>query len=147
MPTDASAPAATYRLVDRTRDFALEVEAPDMAGVASGVVRGLLALLTDAPASVSTEHELDLDVTGIDEAATLAALGNEVLYLFDAERWLAADVSLTVVEPTRLAGVVRGEPFDPARHPIARPMKAVTHHGAAVVREGHRLRARLVVDL
>ncbi len=147
MPTDAAAPAATYRLVDHTGDFALEVEAPDMAGVASGVVRGLLALLTDAPATVSTEHELDLDVNGIDEAATLVALGNEVLYLFDAERWLAADVTLTVVEPTRLAGVVRGEPFDPARHPIARPFKAVTHHGAAVVRDGDRLRARLVVDL
>ncbi|MBX3470982.1 MAG: archease [Planctomycetes bacterium] len=140
-------PEPSYRFFDHTGDFGVDVEAPDEATAVAACARAFLALLTDAPETVAEREALDVRVTGVDAPATLVALGNELLFLFEVERFLCARFAPSTVEADVIAGTAHGERFDPARHPIARPVKAVTHHEAALERRGRRVRARLIFDL
>lgn len=140
-------PELHYRFFDHTGDFGVDVEAPSEEEAVAAAARAFLALLTDAPEAVSEREARDVRVGGIDAPATLVALGNELLYLFEVEKFLCARFEPGVVEATRIEGTAHGERFDPARHPIARPVKAVTHHQARFERQGGVVRARLVFDL
>jgi SHS2 domain-containing protein len=141
------APAAGHRFFDHTGDFGVELHGPDPAALAAELARAYLELFTDAPASVAEREAREVRVSGIDEADLLVALGNELIYLFEVEKLLVARFEPGALEPGALSGVVHGERFDPARHPIARPVKAVTHHGARCEPHAGGWRARLVFDL
>lgn len=136
-----------YRFFDHTGDFGVDVVAPTRRGVVAACARAFLDLLTGAPETVVERAAREVRVTGIDAPDTLVALGNELLYLFEVERFLCARFEPTTVEEGVIAGVAHGEPFDAARHPIARPMKAVTRHDARFARDGRVFRARLIFDL
>ena len=138
----------TYRFLDHTGDFAIEVEAEDIPAAYALAARALLHLITDAPERVRESVQREVSVTGVDPADVLVALGNELLYLFEVERFLCARLEVHVLHEDQLDAVAFGETFDASRHPIARPAKAVTHHGA-VLEDGPagRALARFVVDL
>jgi SHS2 domain-containing protein len=140
-------PQGSYRFFDHTGDYGVDIEGPSEAEVVRLAARAFVDLLTDAPDTVREVEARELAVTGIDAPATLVALGNELQYLFEVERFLCARFEPTVVEPTRIAGTAHGERFDPARHPIARPAKAVTHHQATFEKKKRRVHARLIFDL
>ena len=137
----------SYRFFDHTGDFGVDVCTPTRRGAVAACARAFLDLLTGAPETVVEREAREVRVTGIDAPATLVALGNELLYLFEVERFLCARFQPTTVEEGVIAGTAHGEPFDPDRHPIARPMKATTHHDARFARDGRVFRARLIFDL
>ena len=137
-----------YRFFDHTGDFGVDVEGASQPECVARCARAFLDLLTDAPHTVVEREARPLEVTGIDRAATLVALLNELLFLFEVEKLLCARFAPAALEETRFAGTAHGERYDPARHPIARPVKAVTHHGARLARERDGVwRARLIFDL
>lgn len=165
-----------YRFFDHTGDFGVDLWGPDRGAVQRALARAFLDLLTGAPDAVRPREERALVATGLDDADALVALGNELLFLFEGEGFLCADLALEphddednddedadpVDDPdddsdpgddiVRIVATARGEPFDPDRHPIARPIKAVTHHAASCAEDPsappeERVRARLVFDL
>lgn len=139
--------AASYRFFDHTGDFGVELTGPDPASLAAGLARAWLDLFTGEPGAVGETSAQEIAVSGVDLADLLVALGNELIYLFEVEKLLCARLEVTALTGERLAGVVHGERFDPARHPIARPVKAVTHHGARCEPHGSGWLARIVFDL
>ena len=140
-------PEPHYQFFDHTGDFGADIVAPSEEEAVAAAARAFLALLTDTPETVAEREARDVRVTGIDAPATLVALGNELLFLFEVEKFLCARFAPTAVDDDLIEGTAHGERFDPARHPIARPVKAVTHHEARFEREGDVVRARLVFDL
>lgn len=142
-----------YTLVDHTGDIALALEGADAAALFDGLTRGLLHVLTDeASCEVREDRAHEVTLEAGDLAELLVAFGNEWLFLFEVEQLLGARVELTALDedaPDGVAGtfVLHGERFDPERHPIARPFKAVTHHDAVVTRHDAGLRASIVIDL
>lgn len=142
---------ADYRFIDHTGDFGLELEAADLGEVFAGVARAFADLLTDGPDLVAAQEARELTVSGLDAPDLLVAFANELLYLFEVEGFLCARFEPTRASPSEVAGTCFGEPYDPARHTIARPVKAVTHHAVrcepARPSEGDGWRARLIFDL
>jgi SHS2 domain-containing protein len=136
-----------YRFFDHTADFAVEVRGPDVPALLAASVRAFAHLLTDRPDAVAGTEAVPLELDAVDAEDLLVTLGNELLYRFEVDGWLAARLEIAAVEDGRLTGTLHGEPFDAARHPIARPAKALTHHGVAIEGAGSGLRARLVYDL
>ena len=126
-----------YRFFSHTADAAVELEAPDEAGLRAAGVAALRELLVgDSPVAGTSERPIA--PSGRDAADRLIRYLQEVLYLYDTERFL----------PDRVLPLgVSGEPFDPARHHALREVKAVTYHGAAVVPDGDGYRATIVFDV
>ncbi len=137
----------SHRFFDHTGDFGVDLTAAVREGIYVEAARAFVALLTDAPDRVVERDTREIDVAGVDPADVLVALGNELLYLFESGGWLAARIEVEELDDDGLRATAHGEPYDPERHPIARPIKAVTHHGAAIAREGDEWRGRLIFDL
>ena len=71
---------------------------------------------------------------------------NELIYLFEVEEYLCARFEVDELGEDFLSGTAHGERFDAERHPIARPMKAVTHHGAELKDTETGVRGRIIFD-
>lgn len=138
---------AAHRFFDHTGDFGVELEADDLAGLYAEVATGFAALLTGDGGSIAERESRLVHVGGVDEADLLVALGNELVFLFETEGFLPARLEVSELGARSIAAVVHGEPYDPKRHVIARPIKAVTHHGAETLEREGRLRVRLLFDL
>ena len=137
----------SHRFFDHTGDFGADMEAQTREELFAELAPALMHLLTDNLQVILTTDDYELEVEGIDDEALLVALGNELLYLFEVEGFLSASLSDVEVEDGVLRARVHGEHFDPARHPIARPIKAVTHHGAEVALADGTWKARVIFDL
>jgi SHS2 domain-containing protein len=127
-----------YRFFSHTADAAVELEAPDEAGLREAGVAALRELLVgDSP--VASTGERPIVPSGHDAADRLIHYLREVLYLYDTERFVPAEAS---------PEGVRGEPFQKDRHRAVREVKAVTYHEVDVRRgEDGLLRANVVFDL
>ena len=136
-------PPGSYRFFDHTGDYGLEVQAEGREELLRLTALAFLELLCGATGGVRALEARPLEVEGLDPADLLVAFANELLYGFDAEGFLWARFEPTRVEEERIEGTLWGEAFDPERHDIARPVKAVTHHQACFDPQ----RARLIFDL
>ncbi|MBX3273737.1 MAG: archease [Sandaracinaceae bacterium] len=135
-----------HRFFDHTGDFGADLEASSEAELFEASADALVALLVEDPSAIAERETRALEVSGLDAAEQLVALGNELLYRFETG-WLARRVTIDELGDDRLRATAHGEPYDPSRHAIARPIKAVTHHGArAEPREGG-WSGRLIYDL
>jgi SHS2 domain-containing protein len=131
----------SYRLLPHTADLRAEVRGADLGslyGAAAALVRAVLV----GDSAVQARETRRLDVAGADEAERFFRFVRELVYLFDAEGFLPAEVRS--VEPP----VVAGEPFAAERHVGYHQLKAVTRHGYRFLRRpdgGYE--AELVFDL
>ena len=126
-----------YRFIPHTADVAAEWTASDEEGLRAAGVSALRELLV-GPSPVAGRVERPLPLRGADAAARLVHFLQDVLYLYDVERFVPAAAAGS--------GVV-GEPFDPARHEARPEVKAVTHHAAHVRQADGALRATIVFDV
>ncbi len=107
---------------------------------------GLFALMTDLKTVRPTE-ERAVSASGADPAALVVAYLGELLMLQQRDGFLVRAITARTVgtPPTAIVASVRGEPFDPARHPAGIEVKAITFHQLTVDLE--RRRARVIVDI
>lgn len=146
-----------HTFFDHTGDYGVDLAGESFEEVLDALARAFVDLLTGAPETVAESEARPLEVRGLDEEDLLVALGNELLFRFEMGFLVARLEVLAVLEEDGEEGArageltleaqAWGEAFDPERHPIARPMKAVTHHQASVVEDATGAQARLVFDL
>lgn len=138
-----------YEPISHTADLACRVWAPSRDRLFDEAVRALTDLLTGyTPVEPRDERSVRCEADDLD--VLLHELLAEVLFLFDARRWLTASASASVAPgPTgwRVDARLRGEPFAPDRHAIANVIKAVTYHQLSVVSTGDRWEATIVFDI
>lgn len=126
-----------YRFVPHTADVAVELRARSEMGLYQAGLDALRELLVGS-SPVAAAQERPIALRGTDPTERLIHFLADVLYLYDTERFLPGRVSPEGIE---------GEGFDPARHAAVREVKAVTHHGARVVRDDAGYRATIVFDV
>jgi SHS2 domain-containing protein len=139
---------APYELIEHTADLGFRVTAPEPARLFARAILALEDLMADS-AAARPVAERTIDVTGSDPGDALVRALEEALYLFEAERLLLSEIAHASFDATahRFRATARGEPFDPARHELRRPVKAVTYHDLAVERTDEGWRARVILDL
>jgi SHS2 domain-containing protein len=126
-----------YRFVPHTADIAVELVAPDEAGLRAAGLDALRELLVGA-SPVRALEERPIEARGGDPVERLVRYLEDALYWYDTERFVPARAGPS--------GIL-GEPFDPARHTAAREVKAVTYHGATVRERDGGLSATLIFDV
>ena len=136
----------SHRFFDHTGDFGADLEAASEAELYEASVDALIALFVEAPDAIRATETREIVAPGIDPEDQLVALGNEVLFLFEMG-WLTRRVLVQSLDGDALRAIAHGEPFDVARHGIARPVKAVTHHGARIEETDAGWVGRLIFDL
>ncbi len=137
----------SHRFFDHTGDYGAHLSAEDEADLYETGVDALIALMVEDVAAIEEREEREVEARGVDEAELLVALGNEVLFLFETG-FVTRVLEVTSLEDGVVRAVARGEPFDSVRHPVARPIKAVTHHRAYAAEDADGAwTGRLIFDL
>ena len=134
---------AGYRFVDHTADVALELWAPDEAGL---LLQGGLAitdLLTEG-ASIGSRDELQVQLTALDPEDRLVRWLNEILVLALTRGFLLAEATLALA-PGRLDAQLRGEAG--AQEKVKTEVKSATYHDLHVSCAAGGLAARVVIDV
>lgn len=139
-----------FRFLDHTGDFAIEAAGATPEAALAETVRALVALLAGEDARFAPREGRAITLDAFDGADLVVALGNELLFLFETERFLPARLHVERLdlgsEGAHLEGRFLGECV--ARDlPLARPAKAVTHHDAAFDVLRDETRVHLVIDL
>jgi SHS2 domain-containing protein len=116
-----------YEIFAVTADKGIRARGETPAAAFRQAARGLASLLVD-PEGVCVRQARTLEVSADDPEALLAAWLNDLIFLYETERFVLADCELTRWTETHLAAVLRGETLDPSRHVVVGHVKAVTYH-------------------
>lgn len=133
----------TFRLLNHDADIRIEVFGASRQELFQNAARGIFSLLTD-PAHVRPVTEKNITVSGNGEL--LVNFLNELLFVWDVDRFIPAEVEVDFVE-NGLNAHLKGENFDDGRHFIQLEMKAVTYHNFSITEENDVYKATFVIDV
>lgn len=138
--------ASPYEFLDHTGDIRFLARGRTIAELFENAARALYAAMAD-PAGVRPIVERRIEAQADDRELLLVHWLSACQARFDLERLLLSEFRVTEVSDTRVAGVVRGEPFDPARHEFHTEIKAVTFHDLHVRETADGWEATVVCDV
>jgi len=141
-----------FELLDHTADAAVRLRSPTEAALFQDAAAAHVAIVLDlgASAPVGTGLLRPLVLEAEDPEALLVDFLNELIFLFDTERFLTGRVDVEHVrleKPARLQAKLLGEVHDPARHSARTEVKAATFHDIEIRRTPAGLEAVVVFDL
>ena len=137
---------AGYAIFDVTADKGIRAWGPNLAEAFRQAALGLWSLMMD-PATVRPRREVSLTAEAGDREALLVAWLNELLYLYEAHGFVAADCAVRVDTEYALSAVVRGEDANPDRHVPIGHVKAATYHLLRVAPGTRGWEVQAVVDV
>ncbi len=135
-----------FRVIEHPADLGIEVSAADRASLFAEAAYGLTHLIN--PSSVlSATLERSVTVEGADLAQLMVRWLNEVLFLFDSERFLVSSACVHFDRSLQLSATLTGEQADPRRHANLQEIKAVTYHHITVTESAAGWSATVFFDV
>jgi SHS2 domain-containing protein len=135
-----------FTLFDHTADLGLRVESPDLDTLFREAAEGLFAMMTDDVSTIRPNLAVPFAVSGTDREFLLFDWLRGLLLYADEHRVLFARFEVSVTD-TGLTATAWGEPLDPARHELAREVKAITYHELRVEQTPAGWLAEVIVDI
>jgi SHS2 domain-containing protein len=132
-----------FAILEHEADVGIESYGRDQAELFANTAHALFSLITD-PEMVAARETRHIALQNGDEL--LVIFLNELIYLWDTERFIPCAYSMTV-EEGRLEAKITGEVFDPCKHPVYREVKAATYHKVSIRRKGEQLEATVFLDI
>jgi SHS2 domain-containing protein len=132
-----------YKVLDHEADAGFEVYGHTEEELFQNATCALFSLITDLGA-IRPETERRFEVT--DNGESLIVFLNEILYLWDVERFIPKAITI-VSDSANIKAILRGEIFDEDRHTMTGAVKAVTYHKFSVWKEQEMLKATFIVDV
>lgn len=136
----------SFRLIEHTADMGLSARADSREELFSACAFALREMLTGT-SEVSAREQRGVRARGLDDGELLVSWLNELLFLFESEGFLLAEVHGLNFEKEALTAEISGEAFDPTRHSLEREVKMVTYHQLQVGPGPRGWEARVYVDL
>ncbi len=133
-------------LFDHTADLGLRVQAATLSELFAEAGRGLFQIIVAQLDTVRAEEQKSFALEAESLEYLLFDWLSELLYAFDAQRMLFCRFEVEV-EGCRLSAQAWGEPYDPARHPLAHEVKAITYHGLRLQQSPEGYLAEVIVDI
>lgn len=135
-----------YELLEHTADLRIRVRGRSFRGLLQNAVYALTDTLVDARV-VRGIRSRKIRVRQSSRELLLARLLQEVLFLFDAKRFVTRKVEILKLTESVLEGRAWGERFSPDRHAPKTEVKGVTFHGLKVGRRRGLWYAEVVFDV
>jgi SHS2 domain-containing protein len=135
-----------FELFDHTADLGLRVTAPDLNALFTEAAVGLFSMMTDDLSAVRPNLSVPFTVTGTDREYLLFDWLRELNLYADENRVLFSRFAVSLTD-SGLSATAHGEPLDPARHSLAREVKAITYHGLKVETTADGWLAEVIVDI
>lgn len=138
-----------YEFFDHTADVGVDLAAPTREGIFEQAVRAFTDAVTPL-GGVEAARERVIEVTADSLEELMIEWLEEHLYLFEVEQWLTrrSEVALHEAEDGwTLQARVRGETYDPDRHPVKVLVKGITFHQLTVEPRDDGWFGRVIFDI
>ena len=136
----------TFRMASHTADVAVDIYGSDIPELLLNAASALNAIVF-AEVDIQPRMHRTVSLDSVDDDTLLIDWLNELIYLLDAEQAVFSDF-VVARHTTGIAEIrCRGERLDPARHRLAREVKAATYHGAHIRTDARGYTARVIFDV
>ena len=132
-----------FTVIEHEADMGLEIYGRNLAELFMHAGAALFSLITDPE---TTEARFTRQITIDSEEGALVVFLNELLYLWDTEKFIPQTFSVRL-DGERLEADITGETFDPGKHSVYKEVKAVTYHKFTIQQEGDLLKATVFLDI
>jgi SHS2 domain-containing protein len=135
-----------FKIFEHPSDLGIEARGRTMAEAFQNASLGLMSVIAGTSKIESSEVRT-ISVKALDRENLLVRWLTEILFVYDAEKFLTADVTIETATDTALHATLRGQYYDASKHELSIDVKAVTYHQLSVEQcEGDWI-ARVVVDI
>jgi len=107
---------------------------------------GFMSVVAGTSKIESRQNRL-IELQATDRENLLVRWLTEILYLYDAEKFLTSDVKFETLTDTLLKANLLGEPYDVSKHELKLDVKAITYHQLKVEDHDGDWIARVFVDI
>ena len=135
-----------FEILEHTADTGFRAWGSAPAELFENAALAMLSIAAETD-RVDVREQITVETTGEDYESLLVNWLNEVVYLFDSDRFAPKEFHVEAIEPTRLRAKVGGEPRDPQRHPWKLIVKAVTYHKLEVAQRNGHWEAQVYLDI
>lgn len=135
-----------YELLEHTADLRVRVRGRSFKDLLQNAAYALTDTVVDAR-TVRAAAARKIRVRESSREMLLARLLQEILFLFDAKRFVTRRLRFLAVGENSIEARAEGERFDPERHRPKTEVKAVTLHRLKVERRRGLWRAEVVFDV
>ena len=136
----------TYRLIDHTADFGIEVFGLSPAHLFENAVLALFDQITD-PAGLKGAQIINLTIDGTDWADLMVNWLRELLFFWNGKEMLVKESEILSISETRLSARIAADQYEPEQHTIKIEIKAVTYHQIRVEQAPEGWEATIIFDV
>ena len=135
-----------YEILDVSGDVGLRAKGDSLESLFIAAARGLYSLVTE-PETVNPSGEVRVNVYCESLEDLFIGWLNELIFQFDTYGFVGRDVQIENLTEHRIEAVVKGERFDPERHPRGLLLKAATYHNLKLQKQDGLWVAEVVFDI
>ena len=135
-----------YELLDHTADIGIIVSGKEIPGTFADAAYAMFDILTDID-KVEERDVLDIQASAGNIEELLVAWLDELLYLYETERFIGRRFVIEDMSSTDLKASVFGEKIDPERHEVKTEIKSVTYHQLKVEKIDGGWKAQVIFDV
>ena len=96
---------------------------------------------------IDSNEERVISLVALDCENLLVRWLTEILFLYDAEKFLTADVTFAKINDTALKATILGQMYDATKHELKLDIKAITYHQLMIQEIEDIWTARVFVDI
>lgn len=135
-----------YSILEHPADIGLEAHGKSLKEVFEYAAVGLMSIVVD-PTGIEPVEQRFLTVTATDLENLLVKWLSEILYLYDGQEFVVAEVTIERIAPTGIEAIVSGDIIDPGKHQFRTDVKAVTYHQLKVEEKQEGCMVRVFFDI
>ena len=122
-----------FEILEHPADMGTKATGATLAEAFVNAAWGLFSVILQRTGSPETLTTKRLALKGVDREQLLVKWLSELLYLYDAERFVPVTIDLQSLSEGTCVALVQGELFDDRRHQALLDVKAITYHQLSIV--------------
>ncbi len=138
-----------FEWVEHPSDIGFRAYGKDLAEAFENAALALFEVMVDT-GKVESREDVKVELEAEDEGALIYDWLDRLLYFHDSRNLVMSKFKVIISKTKgglKLEANVRGEPFDPAKHPERTAVKAMTYHMMDIKQEKGRCSVQAVVDI
>jgi SHS2 domain-containing protein len=135
-----------FEILEHPSDLGIEAHGSSMQELFQNAANGFMSVVAGT-SKIESNQNRSIELQATDRENLLVRWLTEILYLYDAEKFLTADVKFEILTDTFLKANLFGEPYDISKHELKLDVKAITYHQLKVEDHDGDWTARVFVDI
>lgn len=135
-----------FIILDHPADIGIEAYGKTKRELFLNSATGLMSIIA-GDSKIDRKETFDISIHAIDEESLLVKWLSEILYFYDAKKFLTCDADFKFLNETSLIAKLYGENFTSEKHELNIDVKAVTYHQLEIKKEKDLWSCRVFFDI